>query len=152
SESNVISHFTLVYGVLDLVSGQGLLCQAGHPTPLLINPQGQVSYIGEGGAPVGLIEQAEYQDTAFTLQPGDRLYLYTDGIIECENPQNALFSTQRLQELLLISRHLPSTQLLSQIKQALVAWRDVKKNTELTAISHTSFNDDISLLMIERQQ
>ncbi|VFS46899.1 SpoIIE family protein phosphatase [Budvicia aquatica] len=64
---DVTSYFTLVYGVIDVQTGIGALCQAGHPTPFIVSGSGRVTSIGDGGTPVGLIDSADYEDTIFCI-------------------------------------------------------------------------------------
>ncbi|RDT63053.1 response regulator, partial [Klebsiella pneumoniae] len=47
-EVEIMSYFTMIYGVIDLTTGEGKLCQAGHPTPFIVNPGGEVRTVGEG--------------------------------------------------------------------------------------------------------
>jgi sigma-B regulation protein RsbU (phosphoserine phosphatase) len=84
-ENDITSYFTIIYGVIDPESGRGVLCQAGHPTPVIVNADSAVTSVGEGGPPVGLMPDLSWEDVAFTLNPGDRLCLFSDGITECEN-------------------------------------------------------------------
>ncbi len=53
-EAEIVSYFTLIYGVIDLTTGEGKLCQAGHPTPFIVTVDGGVRSVGSGGAPVGV--------------------------------------------------------------------------------------------------
>ncbi|MFD1803562.1 PP2C family protein-serine/threonine phosphatase [Mixta tenebrionis] len=139
----VLSYFTMVYGVLDTRSGEGRLCQAGHPTPLIVRAGGEVVAVGEGGMPVGLMEGLTWDEQAFLLAPGDRLCLYSDGITECENPQHELFGQARLETLLAIEAQTPLAQLFPHISAALARWR-----AEAEALQAT-VTDDISLFIIE---
>jgi sigma-B regulation protein RsbU (phosphoserine phosphatase) len=41
-EAEIVSYFTLIYGVIDLQTGAGKLCQAGHPTPFIVSPDATV--------------------------------------------------------------------------------------------------------------
>jgi serine phosphatase RsbU (regulator of sigma subunit) len=56
----------------------------GHIPPLLITPRGTL-YLEEGNLIVGIIAEATYTSSQFTLQPGDRVLLTTDGITEIED-------------------------------------------------------------------
>ena len=69
-ESDITSYFTLIYGVIDPETGEGWLCQAGHPTPVIVNADSAVTSVGDGGPPVGLIPDLSWEDVAFTLHPG----------------------------------------------------------------------------------
>ncbi|OMQ20075.1 response regulator [Serratia oryzae] len=148
----VFSYYTLIYGVIDSTNGQGTLCQAGHPTPFIIRAGGELQAVGQGGMPVGLFPEAEYQDSHFTLESGDRLYLYSDGIIECEDGQQQLYGEERLQQLLCQYRELPKHQVFERVENALNTWRssEVENRQPQGAKPLRPFADDISLMAIER--
>ncbi|HBE9079980.1 MULTISPECIES: SpoIIE family protein phosphatase [Serratia] len=148
----ISSYYTLIYGVIDISNGKGTLCQAGHPTPFIIRADGELSCVGDGGMPVGLFEEAEYEDSDFMLEIGDRLYLYSDGIVECEGQRQELYGDRRLQTLLSESRHLAKEQVFARVENALNAWRcDEDEPVQKTPVRPSQpFADDISLMAIDR--
>lgn len=76
-------YFTMVLANLDLASGRVRMVQAGHPAPLIQGCDGRVRPVGDGGMPIGLLADARYEEVAFTLQPGERLLICSDGFAEC---------------------------------------------------------------------
>ena len=74
---------TMVYATLDLETGEFAFARAGHPYPLLVTHDRRSSYLTEAsGPPLGTGNEAEYQSGKVILQPGERVLLYTDGLIE----------------------------------------------------------------------
>jgi sigma-B regulation protein RsbU (phosphoserine phosphatase) len=144
-EAEIVSYFTMIYGVIDLNTGEGKLCQAGHPTPFIVSPEGQIKKVGSGGAPVGLLPDLSWTDVPFTLAPGDRLCLFSDGIIECENLTGEQFGQDRLQSWLQDSIGLTPDDLLAKFGQHLIDWRS-GEDSEKHAMA-----DDVSLLLIEHK-
>ncbi|MGW6460430.1 SpoIIE family protein phosphatase [Streptomyces sp. NPDC055078] len=72
-----------VYLHLELGAHRALLARAGHPQPLLRDPDGRVRALELAGGPLlGVDRAAEYPTTAVSLPPGSVLVLYTDGLIE----------------------------------------------------------------------
>jgi sigma-B regulation protein RsbU (phosphoserine phosphatase) len=69
---------------------------AGHNPPLLVRANGSVERLGEGGTVLGVFAEAVYQQTLLTLDPGDRVLFYTDGITEARNPAGEEFGEERL--------------------------------------------------------
>jgi hypothetical protein len=68
--------------ILDLGSGQLCWTRAGHPPPLLVEPD-QTRYLTDGaGGPLGVIRRPPYPEAATRIEPGTCLLLYTDGLIE----------------------------------------------------------------------
>jgi sigma-B regulation protein RsbU (phosphoserine phosphatase) len=91
---------TILAGVLELDTGRFTFANAGHEMPLLIPGDGSDSRWVEGGGPlVGMFGRLDLRAEAFTLQPGDRLVLYTDGITDAASPVGARLGTERFREL-----------------------------------------------------
>jgi len=73
---------TVLYLELDPVTGEGRLCQAGHPPPLLCRPDGAAYLAPEPDPPLGCLESLARHDHEVRLAPGEGLLLYTDGLVE----------------------------------------------------------------------
>lgn len=89
---------TVFYGVLDLRSGAFVYANGGHNPPRLVHKAGgKVSWLPmTGGLVLGAIEGMRYAETRIDLDPGDTLFLYTDGISEAQDPSGAVFTEERL--------------------------------------------------------
>jgi sigma-B regulation protein RsbU (phosphoserine phosphatase) len=131
-------YFTLVYGDIDPASGRFRYVMAGHPAPVLLPRTGAPATIAGAGLPIGMIGEATYDDETLTLEPGDRLYCYTDGAIEALNAAEEEFGLDRLLAEIDRWRGLPLRAGLDRIAAAVRAW------------SGGPLTDDISLLAIER--
>ena len=132
--------FTMIYGVVNTATGHVRMCQAGHPNPLRVTRDGTVARIGSGGYPVGLLPDVAYENIDFRLQPGDRLFCYSDGISECMDPKQQPFGTERLVNHLLQSFRQPLPDMLAGLRSNLQDWR-----------RDLPFDDDVSLIAIEYQ-
>jgi len=86
---------TMFVGVLDLATGRLDYCNAGHEAPLL---NGEALTVVPN-LPVGALADWEYEGQSATLQQGDTLFIYTDGLSEARDMQGTLFSRQRTAEL-----------------------------------------------------
>jgi sigma-B regulation protein RsbU (phosphoserine phosphatase) len=137
SEDNLL-FFTMIYGVIDTTLQTIELCQAGHPSLLYQQKDKEPEFITNSGLPVGVIVNENYESVLLNYHTGDRLFLYSDGIIECESPSGKMFGKERLHEFIDKNRHLNISQIMSKLDQVIHAWR--KKN---------SFEDDISMLVLE---
>ncbi len=73
---------TLLYGLLDVESGELELSLHGHPPILLRRTDGSVAEVGEGGLPLGLRRSLPVTNCQLTLNPGDVLLAFTDGLPE----------------------------------------------------------------------
>jgi serine phosphatase RsbU (regulator of sigma subunit) len=93
---------TFVVVVLNLDTWSMNLVIAGHPPPLLRRPgQEEVPYLGEEiiSLPLAVAERP-YKELAVSLEPGDTLVLYTDGVTEARNPQGDLYGIDRFRAAL----------------------------------------------------
>jgi sigma-B regulation protein RsbU (phosphoserine phosphatase) len=73
---------SLAYAVLDGPRRSLAYVNAGHPPPFLLRADGSVRRLDQGGPVLGLLPDAHYETTVAGLAPGDRLVLYTDGVVE----------------------------------------------------------------------
>jgi len=78
----VEQYFTCVWCDADLETGEVAIAQAGHPHPLLLRADGRVERVGRGGLPVGLVAEATHESVHLRLNPGDRLFLMSDGLLD----------------------------------------------------------------------
>ncbi len=88
---------TLFTGRLDLATGEMTYCNAGHNPAVVIDPQGNASFLKQkANLAIGLMEGFEYQAESITLNPGTRLVLYTDGVTEAERDDKSQYGNERL--------------------------------------------------------
>ena len=104
---------TLVCGKAS-TDGQVEICNAGHPSPLLLS-KGRVSAIAATGLPLGMFCEAGYSAAHVNLVKGDRLLLYTDGLSEARNQSDVEFGSARLHSALVESRDLPAERVVTRL-------------------------------------
>jgi len=85
--------------VLDPRSGILRLANAGHNLPCQCTPGG-VNELRATGMPLGLLPGMTYDEVEMTLQPGESLLIYSDGLVEAHNPQREMFGFPRLRQSL----------------------------------------------------
>jgi serine phosphatase RsbU (regulator of sigma subunit)/anti-sigma regulatory factor (Ser/Thr protein kinase) len=90
---------TCLYALLDPRSGYLRYANAGHNLPFQRTP-GQVVELRARGMPLGLMPDMDYEEKETTLDPGDNMVLYSDGLVEAHNPEGQMFGTPRLQQML----------------------------------------------------
>lgn len=88
---------TLLYGVLDVATGEFRYASAGHPGPVHLPAGDGPVILPSQGFPIGLADDA-YDERSARLGAGDRLYLYSDGVPEAIDPAGRPFGDARLLE------------------------------------------------------
>jgi sigma-B regulation protein RsbU (phosphoserine phosphatase) len=92
---------TVFYGILDTRTGSFRYSNAGHNPPYIISPDGRVKNVEIlGDIVLGVLDNVHFRSKTINIEPGDALYLYTDGVTEAMNVNNELYSEQRLEETL----------------------------------------------------
>lgn len=129
-------YVTMFYADLHLGSGQVTAVQAGHPHPLLATARG-TQMLGQGGFPLGLLPEADYPELTFTLSPGDRLVIPSDGITECPGPNGDL-GPDGLVRLLSVLPESPGDRLRADLLAALAAHSGTP-----------DFPDDVSAIILD---
>jgi NarL family two-component system response regulator LiaR len=92
---------TVFYGILDPTTGTLTYCNAGHNPPYLLSAQnrGPVQALRRTGMPLGVLEDAIWEQGSVQIASGDALVLYTDGITEAQDRQEEFFGEKRLLEI-----------------------------------------------------
>ena len=96
-------YFTIVYGVLNTVTRVFRYVSAGHPAIMRLRTGEQPQPLEAQGLAIGWVPDVEYEEHSIELEPGDRLWLYSDGVPEAMDSELEQFGDDRLAEA--ISRH-----------------------------------------------
>ncbi|MFL6193263.1 MAG: SpoIIE family protein phosphatase [Thermoanaerobaculia bacterium] len=89
---------TAFLGILETATGRLRYTNAGHNPPLVLRASGEIEELPSTGVPLGLLPQAPYGAREVTLGPGDVLVLYTDGLVEANDPEGNEYGLERLRE------------------------------------------------------
>ncbi len=97
-DNEMCMFITLFCGVLNIATGEISYCNGGHNPPLILRAGGSPVEMLQGPRcpVVGVNEEAVYTGAKALLQPGDAIFLYTDGITEAFNVKQEIFSEERL--------------------------------------------------------
>jgi serine phosphatase RsbU (regulator of sigma subunit) len=92
---------TVLYGILNVESGEFIYARAGHEPALLLLPDGSVGRLPyETGMAIGLWENIALDEQTIKLPPGSTLFLYTDGMTDCRSPEGEPFGLERIKQTL----------------------------------------------------
>ncbi|WP_108483917.1 PP2C family protein-serine/threonine phosphatase [Oceaniglobus ichthyenteri] len=98
-------YFTILLAYVHLKTGAVEILQAGHPHPIVQRANGKIELLGNGGMPIGLLPDPQFDVCSTILSPGDRLLLASDGITECADESGALLGEEGLISILRASAH-----------------------------------------------
>ena len=93
-------YFTIVYGVLNLESLEFQFASAGHDPVIHFRKTDPPIVIEGEGMSIGWMDDSEYVDQVIQLEPGDRLYLYSDGVPEAMDHNMNQFGMQQMHEVM----------------------------------------------------
>jgi sigma-B regulation protein RsbU (phosphoserine phosphatase) len=99
SRDNDVAMFVTIFcGILNTETGEIVYANGGHNLPVVVKRSPEAYYLEKsGGIAIGAMEGVTYQKESLLLEPGDMLFLYTDGVTEAMNGKGAFFSEDRLQ-------------------------------------------------------
>ena len=117
-EGNEAELFVTVWlAIIDLETGKGYAANAGHEHPGLRHKDGTFELIKYRHSPaVATMEGMMFRDHEFELQPGDTLFVYTDGVTEATDANNELFGEERLTEALDVNPDAAPKELLANVR------------------------------------
>ena len=117
-ENNESGMFVTAWmGILDLTTGNMQFANAGHNPPVLKRANGVFEYLRtRAGFVLAGMEGVRYRVGELTLEPGDRLFLYTDGVPEATNADNKLYGEDRLLSFMNQNATLDAVSLLPALK------------------------------------
>ncbi len=139
-ENNESGMFVTAWmGILDLTTGNVQFANAGHNPPLLKRADGSFEYLKtRAGFVLAGMEGVRYRAGEITLNKGDRLFLYTDGVPEATNIENKLYGEDRLLSFMNQNASVEATGLLPALKENIDKF-----------VGEAPQFDDITMLMLD---
>ena len=139
-ENNESGMFVTAWmGILDLTTGNMQFANAGHNPPILKRANGAFEYLKtRAGFVLAGMEGIRYRAGELTLYPGDRLFLYTDGVTEATNTESKLYGEERLLDFMNRNSGVKATLVLPALKADIDAF-----------VGEAPQFDDITMLMFD---
>ena len=137
-EGNDSGMFVTVWAaVVNLKTGEAVEVNAGHEYPVIRGADGKYEMIKTKHAPaVAVMEGMRFRQREFTLEPGNMLFMYTDGVTEATNAHNELFGEERLVESLNRNADLEPLELLTAVRRDVDAFvGDAPQFDDLTMLA-----------------
>ena len=136
-ESNEAGMFVTAWmGILDITTGLLEFANAGHNPPLVRHADGRFEFLkSKSGFILAGMEGMKYRRNELVLSPGDEIYLYTDGVTEATNAENALYGEERLANLLNTIHGLSGEALCRAVKAGIDAFAgDAPQSDDITML------------------
>ena len=142
TEAEMTMFATAFLAVIDLENGELRYASAGHPAPIMRSVEGEACVLPMGGrgkgTALGLFPDATYESQTLKLSMLKQLMLFTDGIIEVENPDGEAFLQNRLVQAVSEEECSGVDQLLDRVLDRVLAFAKSQR-----------FDDDVCLLAVE---
>ena len=130
---------TAVYGVLDTTLGTFTYVNAGHNPPFWVKGNGEIEKLTRTAVALGVMEQPSMQERMISLEVGDNLLLYTDGLTEAFSPDGSLFGDSRLMDALISIQKHTADEVLVLVEHRLNEF-----------IETVPLGDDLTMLSVKR--
>lgn len=131
-------YVTMIVGILDVNTGEITFTNAGHPEPLVVQPDRQITALSfYSDSPIGILENYSYSEYRYTLEDHAMLLLYTDGITDAEDTHAQFYGKDRLVERIRTAQSLHPEAVIDTILE------DLLRHT-----SDTELSDDFTLLSV----
>src|SRR5438477_7318590 len=121
---------TAFYGVLDATNRTLSYSNAGHNPPLLIDAEGNAHFERRGGVPLGMFRDSRYHEYYATIDPGQMLVLYTDGVTEAMNLASDGYGPERLGDAVKRGRQRSAREMIDFIHRDVTQWTDGRGATD----------------------
>jgi sigma-B regulation protein RsbU (phosphoserine phosphatase) len=132
------SYFTIVFVRLDVHARTVTYASAGHGGTLLQRANGEVQALSRPALPLGFCSDTRYESESLALSPGDRLFLFSDGLYEVPGPTRQLWGPERLRQAVGRLRHLDLAHVPSALVDEARRW-----------LGHDLFPDDVAIVAVE---
>jgi PAS domain S-box-containing protein len=131
-------YFTINYGILNIETNEYRFVCAGHPSPIYIPKGGSPVLIQSNNFPIGVVPEPGFSENKVIMKPGDRMILYSDGVIDAMNASEEPFGEKRFLDEL-------SKTAVSSFKESIPAIVNRLRRWS----GNESFQDDVSILGFE---
>ena len=130
---------TMFLGSYHVASGMLIYSNAGHHPPYILGQNGELNrFAGATGTIVGMLEDAHYQDQTTTINPGEYLVLYTDGLPDARSPDGKFYGETFFKALLVKNAGVSTDTMCETIIE------------EITEFQAHELNDDVTLMILKR--
>ena len=131
---------TMFCCIVDPETGETLYCNAGHNPAFLVKASGEVEALSAMGTVLGILPERGYDEGQVTVQPGDLIAIYSDGVTEAVNGEDEEFGEDRLSQLIVKHRESSAEEIVRLVNDTLAEWT-----------GDAPPDDDITLVIVRRE-
>jgi serine phosphatase RsbU (regulator of sigma subunit) len=132
---------TAVFAILDLKTGKLIFANAGHNRPIVIRSQKSLTEeLPQGDMALGVMEDVQYRNMEFSIEPGDLILFYTDGLTETFSLEDEQYGVTRAIDFLKQNHHLNINEILDKLDLELYDFREGQPPS-----------DDLTLIGLKRE-
>jgi len=114
---------TLLYAILSLETGELTYANAGHNRPLLLRSgTGKLEQLAKGAMALGVMEGIRHEERVTSLEPGDYVIFYTDGVTEAFSPEGETYEEERLRAMIHAAAGNSAQEMLDDIDDSVTAF------------------------------
>lgn len=137
AENESCMFVTLFVAIMNINTGHIRYANAGHNPPVFVPCEGPPEWIPPLGDPVaGIMDGMEYTTKTMDMKPGDIIFIYTDGVTEAMNPDQKLYSEERLMNLITKSELRTSPELVKEIDDSIkVFTKGAEQSDDITMLA-----------------
>jgi phosphoserine phosphatase RsbU/P len=135
-ENTALDKFiTFFYALLDTGRRTLTYCNAGHNPPLWIRKSGEIRQLEKGGLILGMMANVPFETDTITVESGDRLLLYTDGISEAVDSNGAEFGMERIEQTAIQNTDASAQDLVDRLITGVESFRgEAYQNDDMTLV------------------
>ena len=134
-------YLTVVYMVYNPRTGEMRYANGGHPSPMVVGADGTGSELAPvQGVAVGLDAQAAFEEGTATLEPGETVVMYSDGVVQAKNAAGEAFGTERLKHVFEGRPPAGAGEAIRRIEEAVAAFSEGREH-----------DDDLTVLALQRR-
>ena len=134
--------FTITYFIINVKNGDTIYSNAGHPFPILLHKSETIELLKKGGPTVGIGDfddlddgKIKFEEGQLKMKPGDKLFIYTDGIVEYQNNKEEFYGDDRFYNSLKTQMNVSVHNIVDQsIKSLMEFGKNTKPQDDITLL------------------
>ena len=143
--NNTARQFVTIWlAIIDLKTGKGIAANAGHEHPALRKAGGKYEMVSyKHSPPVATMSKIKFREHEFQIEPGDSIFVYTDGVAEATDANNELFGEQRTLEALNKNPDASPEEILKNVNDGINEFvKDAEQFDDITMLCFTYYGPD----------